>query len=97
MGRSWKGITSNATIGSVILTDWKQYLLFEDWDKVIEKIENSSLTGNYVIHIPSFFTATFKLPQNQELLDTFLRLDGWSKGKNALFIYYNLNKPTINL
>ncbi|XP_054167254.1 beta-galactosidase-1-like protein [Oppia nitens] len=83
-----KGITENVTLGSVVLKNWKHYLLFTDWQQYITNFITTLSTSllsetNYtsVDRIPTFFTTEFVLPNDSTLpLDSFLRLDGWRKG-----------------
>jgi len=83
-----KGITTNVTLGPVILENWNHYKFFGDWSQAIDDIRKTlsndiqtteSKDNSY--RIPTFFGANFMLPNISGLpLDTFLRLDGWRKG-----------------
>ena len=81
-----KGITSNVTLGAVVLKQWNQYKIFDDWTQEVKTIENKttvSENNQKLIQrgIPAFFKGEFTIPEVKDYpLDTFLRLDGWSKG-----------------
>ncbi|CAG2169545.1 unnamed protein product [Oppiella nova] len=85
-----KGITSNVTIGSVVVEDWSHYLVFKNWTKSMADIHYYSdafsthptpAKESSFDRIPSFYTSDFVLPDTKGYpFDTFLRLDGWHKG-----------------
>lgn len=80
-----KGIVSNVTLHEHILSPWKQYRIFEDWKPVLERVTAPNFrrtqSSQPSDRIPSFYAGNFTLPNTAGYpLDSFLRLDGWSKG-----------------
>ena len=88
-----KGIVGNVTIASQItinkkvvhvIEGWTQYKVFEDWNKTIEEFMSPDFTLSGSVDprdVASFYVGNFTLPNKKDYpLDSFLRLDGWTKG-----------------
>ena len=55
--------------------------IFPNWEEAVAKIDQrSSADVSTNSRIPTFYRGTFQLSQSAKILDTFLKLDGWSKG-----------------
>jgi hypothetical protein len=87
--KEFKGLLENVKLGSLIVENWNHYRLYSNWTKTLSLIQNhlrSIQTSNVeVVHPirrqPHFYAAEFQLPNDAKLpLDSFLRLEGWSKG-----------------
>ncbi|XP_055943639.1 beta-galactosidase-like isoform X1 [Argiope bruennichi] len=84
-----KGIFQNVTLGSKILQNWTMIPIPLD-PKSIQKIE--SFTGQTdSVATPSFYTGEFQMPSSVQILDTFLKVDGWHKGV-AFLNQFNLGR-----
>lgn len=69
-----KGITEGVRHGFQFLYDWTIHCLpLED----LSSLQYSSLSGNDQKEQPTFYRGTLLV---DEVKDTFLRLDGWTKG-----------------
>lgn len=81
-----KGITSEVTLGHVVLTNWTMegvpLVQEEDLDRLGSFLSTHGHALEHGTHTqpPWFFYGTFTLPQGQEPLDTFFDPTGWGKG-----------------
>uniref|UniRef100_A0ACB8FUI3 Beta-galactosidase n=1 Tax=Sphaerodactylus townsendi TaxID=933632 RepID=A0ACB8FUI3_9SAUR len=78
----FKGLVSNITLGSAILTDWEMYPL--DIDKAVgQGFHNESCGNASSSEEPSFYTGSFSIPSGIPDLpqDTYVQLPGWTKGQ----------------
>lgn len=72
--------------GPVHLKNWTQYGLFHDWETAIQevaKLTPKNQSDEHASHYqtPAFYSGNFILQgRGSPIHDTFLRLDGWSKG-----------------
>ncbi|XP_065306918.1 beta-galactosidase-like [Dermacentor albipictus] len=77
-----KGIISNVTLGSHVLSGWTMEPLPLDASHVIRHLIEalgSSSVGRQC-SAPSAFFGTFVLPKGEKVLDTYLNPTGWGKG-----------------
>ncbi|XP_013783507.1 beta-galactosidase-like isoform X1 [Limulus polyphemus] len=83
-----KGLVSNVTLGSTILTNWLiQPLPLNNTDAIrsLQLSESSDLKNalSYSTswpQVPGFFSVNFTLPKSLKAMDTFLDPTGWRKG-----------------
>lgn len=85
----FKGLISNLTLGSYILTNWTIFpldtegavsSLQRDWGGR-QKDASACSSGNYTL--PAFYTGNFSIPSGVPSLpqDTFIKFPGWTKGQ----------------
>jgi beta-galactosidase len=87
-----KGIIEGVKLGETVLHDFKHYLFYQNWTTAISDLEKKTTQIQAHQNIPTFFTGTFQLADDKSLpLDTFLRVDGFSKG-NAFLNGFNLGR-----
>jgi len=87
-----KGIIEGVKLGTINIYDFKQYLFYKNWTTAISKLETKTTQIQAQQNIPTFFTGTFQLDSNiTQPLDTFLRVDGFSKG-SAFLNGFNLGR-----
>ncbi len=87
-----KGIVKGVKLGEIELKDFKHYLFYRNWTTAITQLEKKTTDVEVRQNVPTFFTGTFQLENNKSLpLDTFLRVDGFSKG-NAFLNGFNLGR-----
>uniref|UniRef100_A0A8C9R403 Beta-galactosidase n=1 Tax=Scleropages formosus TaxID=113540 RepID=A0A8C9R403_SCLFO len=84
----FKGLTSNLTLNSKVLTDWLVYSLSID-----EAVSQGLLTGSQTeemwstlvtpLSAPAFYSGTFSIPNGIPDLpqDTYIEFPGWTKGQ----------------
>ncbi|KAK7067263.1 Beta-galactosidase-1-like protein, partial [Halocaridina rubra] len=87
----FKGITTNVTLSGIVLKDWKMTPIpvvnitqFKNVQKELERVRRIK-THTSMHSTPeggmSFYNGTFQVPVSADHpQDTFLRLDGWTKG-----------------
>ncbi|XP_062925745.1 beta-galactosidase isoform X2 [Mobula hypostoma] len=83
----FKGLVTNLTLASTILTNWTVYSLNIDEaisKGLLNKQQNlPGLTSTANINVPSFYLGSFVIPSGIPDLpqDTFLKFPGWTKGQ----------------
>ncbi|GIY33860.1 beta-galactosidase [Caerostris darwini] len=87
-----KGILQNVTLGSKTLVNWTMIPINLD-PKSIQEIESSkgNMRTNDALSAPFFFSGEFTIPNSVNILDTFLKVDGWHKGV-AFLNQFNLGR-----
>lgn len=89
----FKGLVSNLTLGSKILTDWMIFPLdtedavrrpLQDWNGYNKRHHEKALahtSSNYTL--PAFYVGNFSIPSGIPDLpqDTFIQFPGWTKGQ----------------
>ncbi|GIY60237.1 beta-galactosidase [Caerostris extrusa] len=88
-----KGILQNVTLGSKTLANWTMIPINLD-PKSIHEIESSkgTIRTNDALSAPFFlFAGEFTIPNSVNILDTFLKVDGWHKGV-AFLNQFNLGR-----
>ncbi|XP_051674495.1 beta-galactosidase [Oryctolagus cuniculus] len=85
----FKGLISNLTLGSYILTNWTIFPL--DTERAVSSLQGdwggcqkdarACSPGNYTL--PAFYTGNFSIPSGVPSLpqDTFITFPGWTKGQ----------------
>ena len=81
-----KGITGSVRLGSRLLINWHHYNIpLQDANVIQELSVEACKPISYSKGRPSFFRGSFHVPNGEPLADTFLSLQGWSKG----FVWIN--------
>lgn len=85
----FKGLISNLTLGSCILTNWTIFPL--DTERAVSSLQghwggrqkdaSACSSGNYTL--PAFYSGNFSIPSGIPSLpqDTFIKFPGWTKGQ----------------
>ncbi|GFY66717.1 beta-galactosidase [Trichonephila inaurata madagascariensis] len=87
-----KGIFQNVTLGSQTLLNWTM-IPISLASTSIQQIESlgGQATESNSISVPAFYSGEFTIPNSSQVLDTFLKLDGWHKGV-AFLNEFNLGR-----
>ena len=98
-----KGITSNVTLGTKNLTNWKHWgIPFPGFESLYRKYPEPKPVKTFQQKIPTLYWSKFQLREGSEPLDTFLSVDGWRKGvaylnKFNLGRYWPVTGPQLTL
>ncbi|KAF8777680.1 Beta-galactosidase like protein [Argiope bruennichi] len=87
-----KGIFQNVTLGSKTLENWTMIPIPLDYDSMerINRLKNKYQKTDSV-SVPAIYCGRFSIPDNSQIFDSFLKLDGWHKGI-AFLNNFNLGK-----
>ncbi|GBN14717.1 Beta-galactosidase, partial [Araneus ventricosus] len=87
-----KGIIQNVTLGSKTLVNWTMIPVPLDFDSVqkINVWKSKNLTADST-SVPAIYSGEFNIPNDSQIFDSFLKVDGWHKGV-AFLNNFNLGK-----
>jgi len=90
--RDCKGITEGVRLGFPFLYDWTIHPLPMDDMSLLKQADASNVANlNHAITGPAFYKGTFHIEQESDIADTFLDLEGWTKG-NVYINGFNLGR-----
>lgn len=80
--KDYKGITEGARLGFQFLFDWTIHTLPLDNLALLHNVPGPvhQAQGEGGLEGPAFYKGSFAIPNEEEIADTFLKLEGWTKG-----------------